>query len=69
MLMWKFRVEGYFPDGEDFKHHGVTYGETMTEAVEHVEESYGEDMCSLFIECIPDSGSVYIFEDDNNGSN
>ena len=41
--------------------HGVTFGDTFTEAMEKIEGYYGEDLCSVTIFLLEES-EVYEFE-------
>lgn len=42
--------------------HGVTFGVSFTEAMESIEDYYGEDLCSVTIILLEES-EVYEFED------
>lgn len=57
---FEFKAEVYFDD-KSYIEKGVTYAETYTDAVAHIEDYYGEDLVSLSIQAI-EPYNVYILE-------
>ena len=52
MYFWKYKIEGWASDVGEYTHEGLIYGENFTEAVDNLENWYGNEIESLCIECV-----------------
>lgn len=62
MYFWKFKIEGFENEVGNYKHKGLIYGENFTEAVDNLENYYGNEICALHIEPIGEVGEPYFLE-------
>ena len=62
MYFFKFNVKGSFHGLEDFSDNGLVCGANYTEAVDFLENYYGEAISELHIEIVTDKGQPYLFE-------
>ena len=61
MYFWKFKIEGWASDVGEYTHEGLIYGENFTEAVDNLENWYGNEIESLCIECVGEKDEPYLF--------
>lgn len=54
-MFWKFKMTGYAVGLGDFEQEGLAHGDTMAEAVGMIESWYGDELCTLKIECVSES--------------
>lgn len=59
MFFWKFKIEGWEAEVGSYVHEGLIHGENFTEAVDNLENYYGNEMNSLHIEPIGEKNEPY----------
>lgn len=62
MYFFKFKMNGWEDTVGEYEDEGLIYGENFTEAVDNLENYYGNNINSLYIEAIGDKGELYLFD-------
>ncbi len=62
MYFWKYKVEGWEQEVGEYIHEGLIYGENFTEAVDNLENWYGNEISSLSIEYVSEKGEPYLLD-------
>lgn len=60
MYFWKYKIEGWRKEVGKYIHEGLIYGENFTEAIDNLENHYGNEICSIYIEGIGERDEPYL---------
>lgn len=60
MYFFKYKLNGWAEDTGEYIHEGLICGENLTEAVDNLENWYGNEISELHIEYIGEKGEPYL---------
>lgn len=63
MFFWKYKVTCYGPDVGLYTNHGLIHGGNFTDAVDNLENYYGNEICNLYIEPSGEENDPYLFDE------
>lgn len=63
MYFWKYKIEGWEAEVGDYTHEGLIYGGNFTEAVDNLENYYGNEICSIYIETVGEEDTPYLLNE------
>ena len=63
MYFWKYKIEGWETDIGAYIHEGLIHGENFTEAVDNLENYYGNEICSIYIEGVGEKNDPYLLNE------
>ena len=61
MYLWKYKIEGWDAGVGQYIHEGLIHGGNFTEAVDNLENYYGNEICRLCIEVAGEENDPYLF--------
>ena len=62
MYFWKYKVVGCESEVGEYIHEGLIHGGNFTEAVDNLENYYGNEICNLYIEVAGEENDPYLLE-------
>ena len=62
MSFWKYKVVGWEAEVGEYIHEGLIHGGNFTEAVDNLENYYGNEICNLYIEVAGEKNDPYLLE-------
>ena len=62
MYFWEYKIKGWNQEVGEYTHTGLIYGENFTEAVDNLENWYGNEISSLSIECVGGKDEPYLLD-------
>lgn len=60
MYFWQYKIEGWEENTGKYIHKGLVLGGNYTEAVDNLEDYYGNEICSIYIERVADKNEPYL---------
>lgn len=63
MYLWKYKVEGWESEIGNYIHEGLIHGGNFTEAVDNLENYYGNEICSIYIEGVGEENDPYLLNE------
>jgi hypothetical protein len=60
MYFWQYKIEGWEENTGHYVHEGLIHGGNYTEAVDNLEDYYGNEIWSIYIECVGDKNEPYL---------
>lgn len=62
MYFWKYKVEGWEAEVGNYIHEGLIHGGNFTEAVDNLENYYGNEIYSIHIEVVGEENDPYLLD-------
>ena len=63
MCLWKYKLEGYNKEDGLYVHEGLIYGENFTEAVDNIENWYGNSISNIYLESVGEESQPYLLNE------
>lgn len=63
MYFWKYKVKGWEENIGEYIDEGLIHGGNFTDAVDNLENFYGNEICSIYIEAVGEENEPYLLNE------